>query len=455
MDIITLAQEVIAVRSVTTEGTRPLAEFLADSVLSMLDVEVSFQEGDTRQDVNLLAWKPGRENLPALLLTSHLDTVPPGDASLWTKTGGDPFYPVVEGDRLYGLGSADAKLDWLAKAQALSCFRGREFLRPLLFVGTYGEERGLVGARKLLTAPPAAIGDVFVGEPTELKLVHAHKGLAVWELSLSVPKTQARQGAVETILVQGHSAHSSTPDLGENAIHKAFQVLLASPHLPPVSLHGGDAVNKVPARCEVQILNTQAANPAASATPLHPELISFLTAFLGGLDDLARTLTDTMPEFSPPTLTFNVGELHAENTRASLLFDLRPLPGQSLEVLTSWMQTLISHLLSSHSQVGAVLELKRCNPPLSTPLDATIFTESLRIMAEVGLPLATTTKAGCTEAGLYGERGIPAVVFGAGTAGGNIHAPNEWTSLSQLQRSAGFYTAIIEAFCRTDSLPHP
>lgn len=455
MDIIALAQEVIAIHSVTTEGTRPLAEFLADSVLPTLDVEVSFQEEDTRQDVNLLAWKPGRENLPALLLTSHLDTVPPGDPSLWTKTGGDPFSPVVEGDRLYGLGSADAKLDWLAKAQAISCFCGRKFLRPLLFVGTYGEERGLVGARRLLAAPPVSIGYVFAGEPTELKLVHAHKGLAVLMLSLSAPQTETCRGAVETVPVQGRSAHASTPDLGENAIRKALHLLAAAPHLLPVSLHGGDAVNKVPARCEVRVLNPQAANSEAGTTPLHPELVSFLTAFLTGLDDLARTFTDMMPEFAPPTLTCNVGELHAEQTEATLLFDLRPLPGQSLEALVSWIQTLISHLLPSYPQVGAVLELKRCNPPLSTPLDAAIFTESLRVMAEVGLPLATATKAGCTEAGLYGERGIPAVVFGAGMAGGNIHAPNERTSLSQLRQSVDFYAAIIEAFCCSDSFPRP
>jgi acetylornithine deacetylase/succinyl-diaminopimelate desuccinylase-like protein len=455
MDITTLAQEVIATHSVTTEGTRPLAEFLADSVLPALDLEVSFQEGDTRQDVNLLAWKPGRKNLPALLLTSHLDTVPPGDPSLWTKTNGDPFSPVVEDDRLYGLGSADAKLDWLAKAQAISRFQGKAFLRPLLFVGTYGEERGLVGARGLLAAPPAAIGYVFAGEPTELKLVHAHKGLAVLRLSLSAPQSKVCRGAIETITVPGRSAHSSTPHLGENAIGKALQLFANTPYLLPVSLHGGDAVNKVPARCEVQALNSEILNPQADISPLHPELVSFLTTFFAGLDDLAHTFTNTMPEFSPATLTWNVGELHAERTEATLLFDLRPLPGQSPEALVSWIQSLLSRLLSAHPQVNAVLELKRRNPPLSTPLDAAIFTESLRIMAEVDLPLATATKAGCTEAGLYGERGIPAVVFGAGMAGGNIHAPNEWTSLSQLRRSVDFYAAIIEALCCSDSLPHP
>ena len=72
----------------------------------------------------------------------------------------------------------------------------------------------------------------------------------------------------------------------------------------------------------------------------------------------------------------------------------------------------------------------------------------------MGLPLDIAAKAGCTEAGLYGERGIPALVCGAGVAGGNIHTPNEWTALSQLERSVEFYAGVIEAFCLADPVPH-
>jgi acetylornithine deacetylase/succinyl-diaminopimelate desuccinylase-like protein len=55
--------------------------------------------------------------------------------------------------------------------------------------------------------------------------------------------------------------------------------------------------------------------------------------------------------------------------------------------------------------------------------------------------------AGCTEAGLYTGAGIPALVFGAGRAANNVHAPNEWTSVTQLRKAVEFYTAFIEAYC--------
>lgn len=452
MDLISLAQHMIATNSVTTQGTRTLGEFLARTVVPELDVSVTWQEGETAADANLIAYKPGSTSLPALLLTSHLDTVPPGDPTLWTKTHGDPFAPAIEGDRLYGLGSADAKLDWLAKAAAIARFRDRPFVRPLLFTGTYGEERGLVGARRLLSNPPCPIGYAFVGEPCELKLVHAHKGIIVCALHLSGHVLTPHPGTTRTLVVAGRSAHSSTPARGENAILKALQELQHAPHLVPLSLHGGDAVNKVPAHCEITVLEPSSAGSELSS-PLDPAIVAALTAFTTGLSAAVAEFSDADAIFSPPTLTVNVGQIHAEKDAADLLFDLRPLPGQNVDLLLTRLSDLASHL-SATAPLTATLTVRRRNPAFFTPYDAAILTAGLRVLARVGLPLEVAAKAGCTEAGLYGERGIPALVYGAGVAGGNIHAPNESTSLSQLERSVDFYAGVIEAFCLADSVPH-
>src|SRR6266849_518416 len=50
-----------------------------------------------------------------LLLVTHLDTVDPGPPEFWTETGGNPFALTQKGHRLFGLGSADTKLDALCK----------------------------------------------------------------------------------------------------------------------------------------------------------------------------------------------------------------------------------------------------------------------------------------------------------------------------------------------------
>jgi len=160
-----------------------------------------------------------------------------------------------------------------------------------------------------------------------------------------------------------------------------------------------------------------------------------------------------MPEFSPSTLSCNVGELHAQGESASLLFDVRHLPSQSPQEVSARLEALVERARLERPGVEARLRCQRCNPALYTPLDSSIVTESLRIMADIGLPVRVAAKAGCTEAGLYAAAGMQAVVFGPGRAEDNIHAPNEWVSLSQLERCVDFYAAVIEALCCPDPFP--
>ncbi|MGH7964140.1 MAG: M20/M25/M40 family metallo-hydrolase, partial [Candidatus Binatia bacterium] len=244
----------------------------------------------------------------------------------------------------------------------------------------------------------------------------------------------------------------STPARGENAILKALEELQRAPHLVPLSLRGGDAVNKVPARCEVTVLEPSSAG-SELYSPLHPAVIRALSTFTAGLSAAVAEFSEADVIFSPPTLTANVGQVHAEKDGAGLQFDLRPLPGQDVDLLLTRLHDLAFHL-SATVPLTATLEVQRRNPAFFTPYDAAILATGLRVLARVGLPLEIVAKAGCTEAGLYGERGIPALVYGAGVAGGNIHVPNESTALSQLERSVDFYAGVIEAFCLTDSVPH-
>jgi len=177
-DLVDLARRMIATPSVTTEGTRALAGGVCAELLATMNLGWRIEPGDEPNQVNLVATKDlGGE--PPVLLNSHLDTVAPGDARLWTACGGDPFRPTLDGGDLYGLGSAAAKLDWLCKALALRRWRKRRFSRGVLFVGTFGEERGLQGARALLAHLPERPAAAWVGEPTELHIVTRHKGMLV------------------------------------------------------------------------------------------------------------------------------------------------------------------------------------------------------------------------------------------------------------------------------------
>jgi len=120
----------------------------------------------------------GRDPGPTLALVSHLDVVPPGKG--WTR---DPFTPVIEGTRLYGRGSGDAK----ASVSAMLCAAadvaeaGGPGAGRLLVILGYGEEtRHTTMERAVAAAGP--IDAALVGEPTNLDFAVAQRGLMMVDL---------------------------------------------------------------------------------------------------------------------------------------------------------------------------------------------------------------------------------------------------------------------------------
>ena len=133
---------------------------------------------------------------PRVVLSTHFDCVP-------------PFFPSrVEGNRLYGRGACDAK--GILAAQVAAAERARQAGRTdvgLLFVA--GEERGSDGAKAANTWPTTS-RFLINGEPTDNRLGAATKGVY-----------RARLAAT------GRAAHSSLPELGESAIDKIIDALVA------------------------------------------------------------------------------------------------------------------------------------------------------------------------------------------------------------------------------------
>lgn len=115
---------------------------------------------------------------PTLALVSHLDTVPPGEG--WTR---DPFDPIIEGDRLFGRGSSDAKASvaaMLAAAQDVATSGGPRRGELLLLFGLGEETRNTSMPELVRRAGP--IDAAVVGEPTDLDVATAQRGLMMVDL---------------------------------------------------------------------------------------------------------------------------------------------------------------------------------------------------------------------------------------------------------------------------------
>jgi acetylornithine deacetylase/succinyl-diaminopimelate desuccinylase-like protein len=135
---------------------------------------LSVARGDDGVLVTLDGGRPG----PSLAFVSHLDTVPAGEG--WTRP---PFEPVIEGTTLYGRGSGDAKASVAAMLTAardlsgeLAALRGR-----LVLLLGYGEETRAT-SMPALAARAGAVDAAVVGEPTNLEVAIAQRGLLMADL---------------------------------------------------------------------------------------------------------------------------------------------------------------------------------------------------------------------------------------------------------------------------------
>lgn len=201
---------------------------------------------------NLIVTLAGTGERPAVMLSGHSDTVPPGDVP-WEN---DPFSGALVDGELWGRGATDMKAGLAAMLVAMASAR-RQGWQPkgdVRLAVTIGEEVDCAGAKHLRdTGGLDGVGWIVIGEPTNLDVVAAHRG-AIWL----------------QIIGQGKTAHGSMPHLGINAIDHVITMLrwlgerwsktpytphelLAPPTMNVGTISGGFKTNVVPDRAEATV----------------------------------------------------------------------------------------------------------------------------------------------------------------------------------------------------------
>lgn len=224
---------------------------------------------------------PGRPNLychwnqskpQTIILTAHSDTVPADD---WDE---DPFRPAARPDSVWGRGSCDTKASLTVFLAAfIQAARSGNCPYNLVFAAVCDEEAGFTGS---LSAAGTLSADLaIVGEPTCQQVLYKHKGAMRFRLTAT-----------------GRSCHSSTPQLGENAIYAISQAVLnlrelasgwekfCDPHLGArtmsvTTISGGQAVNVIPDRAfaDVDIRLIPGDSPQQISTELQQALVPGVT----------------------------------------------------------------------------------------------------------------------------------------------------------------------------------
>ncbi len=184
-----------------------------------------------------------------LVFEAHQDTVPTDTLTV------DPFGARIEDGRLYGRGACDIKG---GMASMLAAFARLVRDKPrgacnVVMACSVDEEHTFLGVQEMVKRGLKADMAV-VAEPTSLRIVKAHKGVCRWQVT-----------------TPGRSCHSSTPELGQNAIYRMAMLLdyieeyaevlrtsrtdplLGPPTLSVGRIEGGTSVNTVPDRCRIEV----------------------------------------------------------------------------------------------------------------------------------------------------------------------------------------------------------
>lgn len=236
-EAVSILKSLIGIPSISREE-EAVADFLQNYIES-IGIVVN------RKGNNLWCLSPMFDlNKPTILLNSHIDTVKPVNG--WKK---QPFTPIEEDGKLYGLGSNDAGASVVSLLQVFRQLSEKEQNYNLIYLASCEEEvSGKNGIESVLSSlPPISLG--VVGEPTNMQPAIAEKGLMVLD--------------VTTYGKAGHAARNE----GENAIYKVLEDITwfrdfrfdkESPLLGPVKMsvtqiNAGTQHNVIPDRCTLVV----------------------------------------------------------------------------------------------------------------------------------------------------------------------------------------------------------
>jgi len=226
-------------------GEKNVADFLA-ATAAQAGLPVEFQKVSSDRFNFITRLSPSGKITKRILLAPHLDTVPAANEK--------QFCPLKKNGRIYGRGACDTKGSVAAMLSALISLVNdpqRPRQTEIVFAGLVDEEDAQRGSRALAASGLKA-DLAIIGEPTELKIVSAHKG-NLWL-------------RLET---RGKAAHGSTPQLGKNAIHEMARVvdlletsyraklrrrkhpLLGHATVSVGTISGGTQANVVPDKCVI------------------------------------------------------------------------------------------------------------------------------------------------------------------------------------------------------------
>ena len=370
-----LLKKLIQAKTTTENGELAAAEVIADE-FGRAGINSRIDNWDQIR-ANIITRIESAGQRAGLLFACHLDVVGPGEA-VWNN----PAFSAVETDgKIYGRGAVDMKGGTAAAVTAIRQIVESDvkLKGDIVFAAVAGEETDSAGASRFVDdknlmkeLTPQGLAGVIIPEPTDFEVITAHRGMLWLQIS-----------------TKGKAAHSSTPQLGVNAIDSMRRVLnelesyeiKAGPHellgicsMSVNTITGGKAMNVVPDKC-------------------------------------------------------------------SLGIDFRTLPQQNHNEIVFDLQKIFERLKTGDENFDAEISILRQVQPLETDVNS----EFVKIFGSA-VGISETKAIGYTTDGPhFASLGAPIVIFGPGKPQ-LCHKPDEYIDISDLEKCVEYYNNIILKF---------
>ncbi|ENM5892698.1 acetylornithine deacetylase [Vibrio mimicus] len=363
------------------------------STSSISSTDARWDEGNEQVIAKLADW------LSALGFAIQIEQVAPNKQNLIAKLGSgegglllaghSDTVPFDEGrwnynphaltqanNRFYGLGTADMKGFFAFIYEAVKKVDWSKQTKPLYVLATCDEETTMLGARHFTENAPFKPDYCIIGEPTSLVPIRAHKG-----------------HVANAIRVTGKSGHSSNPALGVNAIEIMHEVLFALMQLR---------------------------------------------------DRLIKEYHH--PGFEIPTPTLNLGHIHGGDSPnricgcCELHYDVRPLPGISLDGLDNLMRDALSEVQQKWPGRIELIPLHDPIPGYECAHDHPF----IHGISEICEQEAETVNY-CTEAPFL-QQVCPTLVLGPGSIV-QAHQPDEFLAFEFIDPTVRILSRAMQKYC--------
>ena len=373
-----ILKDLIAFKTISGQDNSSLIDY-CDEILKKLGA-TSFRTYDNeKKRVNLFATLKAKnsKNKKPIILSGHTDVVPVSKG--WST---DPFTATVKGDKLYGRGACDMK-GFIACALAYAPIYSKSNLdRDIHFSFTFDEETACQGAPILieeLKKRDIKDGICIIGEPTNMKIIDAHKGCYEY-----------------TTYFKGLAGHSSAPHKGVSAVEYASKY-----------------VNKLIELREK--LKSRAPKDSIFDPP-------YSTLSIGGvfggiahnvIADKCHVNWETRPVVKEDGVFLN-----------------QEIDNYANEVLLPEMKKVFSNASIEKDIIGEIVGFDRVNKSEACELISSLTGDNSRQVVSFG-----------TEAGLFQEIGISTVVCGPGSID-QAHKIDEFIILDELKKCLNLLDGI-------------